>query len=85
MIHAARKKREMARQSDFIPIEDLETSTISITKSRLAKDDDEDELSDDQDHGQRVSLNFKQKVQLDRQKDRDNFLAYENGNFLRKL
>lgn len=81
IIHAARKKRELARQGDYIPIN---SQNIDKSKSRLVREDDENDLSEDEDNQveeSRISLNYKQKVHIERQKNRDNFLAYENGNF----
>lgn len=78
MIHQARKKREMARQGDYIPINS--TNSVSKNKSRVVREDDDDVSDEDGgDDPDRLSLNFKQKVRNEKQKNRDNFLAYENG------
>jgi hypothetical protein len=46
------------------------------------REDDENDLSEDEDNQAEaniMSLNFKEKVHIERQTNRDNFLAYENG------
>lgn len=80
MIHEFRKKRELARQGDYIPIDATRSSDKS--KSRLVREDDENDLSEDEEginDMNRMSLNFKNKIYMERQMQRDNFLAYENG------
>ncbi len=83
MIHQARKKREMARQGDYIPISGGGRSRRAH-KSRLVREDDENDLDEcDNDDvtetTSRISMNYKNKIHNERQKDRDAFLAYENG------
>jgi hypothetical protein len=86
MIHQARKKREMARQGDYIPISGGSGNGRSsrADKSRLVREDDEHDLDECDEEGvsettSRISMNYKNKIQNERQKDRDAFLAYENG------
>lgn len=43
------------------------------------REDDENDLSDEDAQESRVSLDYKNKMRSERQKDRDAFLAFENG------
>lgn len=97
MIHAARKKREMARQEgDYIPLNSSNkaaenTVKYKSDKSRFIREDDEADLSDYEEENRgngasgaaesRLSMNFRAKEHSERQAIRDNFLAYEQGLF----
>ena len=55
---------------------------MSVNFIYYFREDDENDLSEDEDNhveANIMSLNFKEKVHIERQKNRDNFLAYENG------
>ena len=55
---------------------------LSVNFIYYFREDDENDLSEDEDNhveANIMSLNFKEKVHIERQKNRDNFLAYENG------
>ena len=43
------------------------------------REDDENDISDEDAQESRVSLDYKNKMRSERQKDRDAFLAFENG------
>ncbi|RMZ96909.1 PAX3- and PAX7-binding [Brachionus plicatilis] len=79
LIHEARKKRQMARQGDFIPIE---RSKPASGKSTLVKEEEED-LSEDE-HGviqknSRLNMNYREEYRKERHMTRSNFLAFEQG------
>ncbi|CAF0932359.1 unnamed protein product [Brachionus calyciflorus] len=79
IIHEARKKREMARQGDYIPIG---RQTNIKGRSTLVREDEED-LSEDE-HGvtvsdSRLTMNFIETSHKERLMTRNNFLAYEQG------
>jgi len=79
LIHAARKKREMERQGDYIPVgKNIETSTMKSSSSRLVREDDEDEYSDEEPN-KPLSMNYKEIAHQERQNTRHQFLAYEQG------
>ncbi|XP_034937279.1 PAX3- and PAX7-binding protein 1 isoform X2 [Chelonus insularis] len=72
MIHAARKKRQKARElgTDFIPIEEI---TEDKGKSRLIREDDHDR-SDDDESQDRIDMSINTEAR-DKEKRREAFLA----------
>ena len=57
LIHAARKRRQLAREKgDFIPVDD--TQRYQTDRSRLVRDDDNDQSGSDSDEG-RIGLSVK--------------------------
>lgn len=81
MIHAARKRRQMAREmGDFIPVDD--TEQYKGTNSRLVRDDDNDRSDDDDDdddeeEGGRLSFTVTTAAR-EREKVREAFLSAHN-------
>ncbi|XP_063971930.1 PAX3- and PAX7-binding protein 1 [Diachasmimorpha longicaudata] len=73
MIHAARKKRQKARElgTDYIPIE--ETTREDKSKSRLIREEDHDR-SDDDDDEDRIDMTVNTEAR-DKEKRREAFLA----------
>ncbi|XP_041462279.1 PAX3- and PAX7-binding protein 1-like isoform X1 [Lytechinus variegatus] len=64
LIHAARKRRQMARErGDFIPVDD--TQRFQSETSRLVRDDDNDQSGSDSDEGR---MGFTVKQQTSRQR-----------------
>ncbi|XP_071491063.1 PAX3- and PAX7-binding protein 1-like [Diadema antillarum] len=64
LIHAARKRRQMARErGDFIPVDD--TQRFQSEKSRLVREDDNDQSGSDSDEGR---MGFSVKQQTSRQR-----------------
>ncbi|XP_074662540.1 PAX3- and PAX7-binding protein 1-like [Tubulanus polymorphus] len=74
MIHLARKKRQMARETGFLPLE--EPVREENEKSRLVRDDDNDVSDDDDNQRMSFATNVFDK---ERQAMRDQFLAAEHG------
>jgi len=81
LIHAARKKREMERQGDYIPVRSNveKKSAHKSSSSRLVREDDEEDLSDDEEPNKPLSMNYKEIAHQERQSTRHQFLAYEQG------
>lgn len=61
-MYEARKKRELMRKgggtSDFIPLDDTVKLSEKGQRSRLVREDDENDLSDDDDGGRSVVTVF---------------------------
>jgi GC-rich sequence DNA-binding factor len=78
VIHAARKKREMmARQGgdDYISL----TSSNRPNRSKKLSEDESDLSEVDEDESKALNMNYKENIHRERQKTRDEFLAYEEG------
>ncbi|XP_044576471.1 PAX3- and PAX7-binding protein 1 isoform X2 [Cotesia glomerata] len=73
MIHAARKKRQKARElgTDFIPVEEVQTEEKG--KSRLIREEDHDRSDDDESH-ERMDMTVNIEAR-DKEKRREAFLA----------
>ncbi|XP_053593178.1 PAX3- and PAX7-binding protein 1 [Microplitis demolitor] len=73
MIHAARKKRQKARElgTDFIPVEEVQTEEKG--KSRLIREEDHDRSDDDESH-ERMDMTVNVEAR-DKEKRREAFLA----------
>ncbi|KAK3912452.1 PAX3- and PAX7-binding protein 1 [Frankliniella fusca] len=76
MIHAARKRRQRAREmgGDFIPIEDTQKYNNSSTKSRLVREDDNDN-SDDEEEPVQMAV---PSAARDRDRKREAFMSVQN-------
>lgn len=76
MIHAARKRRQRAREmgGDFIPVEDTQKYNNSSTKSRLVREDDNDN-SDDEEEPVQMAV---PSAARDRDRKREAFLSVQN-------
>jgi GC-rich sequence DNA-binding factor len=84
MIHAARKRRQMAREmgtpGDYISLNAAENGTSNL-KSRLVRDDENDASDDsgtEDPHIVSMDRN-KTRAESERQKNRDRFLELEQG------
>lgn len=74
MIHAARKRRQKARElgHDYIPVEDQQHEDKS--KSRLIREEDHDRTDDDEDSQDRIDMSVNTEAR-DKEKRREAFLA----------
>lgn len=76
MIHAARKRRQKAREmgGDFIPVEDTQKYNTSSSKSRLVREDDNDN-SDDEEEPVQMAV---PSAARDRDRKREAFMSVQN-------
>lgn len=76
MIHAARKRRQKAREmgGDYIPVDDTQKYTNSASKSRLVREDENDGSDDEE---ETVQMSVPSAVR-DRDRKREAFMAVQN-------